>query len=370
MPSEASIGVKAAVIREKSGEFHIEDLCLETPRRDEVLVRIAGVGVCHTDLVCRDQYFPVPLPCVFGHEGSGIVESVGESVIKVKPGDRVVLSYLSCGECEPCLEHSPGYCHELYGCNFAATRRDASTTLRKGSEVIHGNFFNQSSFATHALATEKNTVKVPDDVPLDLLGPLGCGVQTGAGAVMNSLNPRPGMSIAIFGCGSVGLAAVMAAKVAGCSQIIAVDPNASRLGLARELGATHAIDPTRGDPIEGIHQIRPTGVHYTLECTGIPEVLRQAVDSLTLTGVCGLIGVSPVGTECAIDMNSIMFGRSLRGIIEGDSVPDVFIPRLVELYKQGRFPFDKLITFYKLEDINKAVEDTEQGKVIKAVLRP
>ena len=370
MPGDASVDVKAAVIREKSGKFLIEDLSLEAPRSDEVLVRVAGVGVCHTDLVCRDQYFPVPLPCVFGHEGSGIVERVGESVTKVQPGDRVVLSYLSCGHCEPCLEHSPGYCHELYDCNFAATRLDASTTLRKGNEAIHGNFFNQSSFATHALATEKNTVKVTDDVPLDLLGPLGCGIQTGAGAVMNSLNPRPGTSIAIFGCGSVGLAAVMAAKVAGCAQIIAVDPNASRRELACELGATHAIDPSQGDPIEGVQQIRSTGVHYTLECTGIPGVLRQAVDSLTLTGVCGLIGVSPVGTECAIDMNSIMFGRSLRGIIEGDSVPDVFIPRLIELYKQGRFPFDKLVTFYKLEDINKAVEDTEQGKVIKAVLRP
>ncbi len=165
MPGEASVDVKAAVIREKSGKFLIEDLSLEAPRSDEVLIRVAGVGVCHTDLVCRDQYFPVPLPCVFGHEGSGIVESVGKSVTKVKPGDRVVLSFLSCGHCEPCLEHSPGYCHELYDCNFAATRLDASTTLRKGDEVIHGNFFNQSSFATHALATEKNTVKVPDDVP-------------------------------------------------------------------------------------------------------------------------------------------------------------------------------------------------------------
>ena len=192
MASEATVDIKAAVIRETSGRFLIEDLSLEAPRSDEVLVRVAGVGVCHTDLVCRDQYFPVPLPCVFGHEGSGIVESVGESVTKVKPGDRVVLSYLSCGQCEPCLEHSPGYCHELYACNFAATRGDASTTLRKGNEVVHGNFFNQSSFATHALATEKNTVKVPDDIPLDLLGPLGCGIQTGAGAVMNSLNPRPG----------------------------------------------------------------------------------------------------------------------------------------------------------------------------------
>ena len=249
-------------------------------------------------------------------------------------------------------------------------RPDGSTTLRKGDEVLHGNFFNQSSFATHALASESNTVKVPEDVPLELLGPLGCGIQTGAGAVMNALNPRPGTSIAIFGCGSVGLAAVMGAKVAGCAVIIAIEPNLVRLELARELGATHAIDPSQGDPIEAIQQIAASGVHHSLDCTGKPEVLRQAVDSLTLMGVCGLVGLSPMGTECALDMNNILFGRTLRGIIEGDSVPDVFIPRLIELYKQGRFPFDKLVAYYDFEDINKAVDDTEQGKVIKAVLRP
>ena len=187
---------------------------------------------------------------------------------------------------------------------------------------------------------------------------------------MNSLNPRPGKSIAVFGCGSVGLAAVMGAKVAGCVAIIAVDPNGQRLDVARELGATHAIDPTRNDPVEAIRRISGKSVHYSLECTGKPEVLRQAADSLTLTGVCGLIGAAPLGTECAIDMNGIHFGRTLRGIIEGDSVPDVFIPRLIELYKQDRFPFDKLITYYSFEDINRAVEDAEQGKVIKGVLRP
>jgi len=362
--------IRGAVVRETSGRFLIEDLQLEAPRGDELIVRVVGAGVCHTDLVCRDQYFPVPLPCVFGHECSGIVEHVGESVTKVKPGDPVVLSYLSCGSCEPCLEHNPGYCLDLYGCNFTAARSDGSTTLRKGDEVINGNFFNQSSFATYALASEKNTVKVREDVPLELLGPLGCGIQTGAGAVMNSLNPRSGSTIAIFGCGSVGLAAVLGANISGCAAIIAVDPIPSRRELALELGATHAIDPTQADPIEAIHEIRESGVHYSLECTGKPEVLRQAVDSLTLTGVCGLIGVSPAGTECPIDMNGILFGRSLRGIIEGDSVPDIFIPRLIDLYEQGRFPFDKLISYYDFEDINKAVDDTEQGRVIKAVLRP
>lgn len=362
--------IQAAVIREKSGEFHRESLTLDDPRDDEVLVRIEGVGICHTDLVCRDQYYPIPFPVVFGHEGSGVVEKVGKSVSKVAPGDHVVLSYLNCGKCNPCREGKLGYCHDLFARNFGCTRADGSTTLRSGSESIHGNFFSQSSFATHALAAEQNTVKVSKDVPIESLGPLGCGIQTGAGAVLNALNPRAGSSIAIFGCGSVGLAAVMAAYVAGCGRIFAIDTNEERLELARQFGATDVVNPTRGNPVEAIRAATGSGVLYSLECTGRPEVTRQAVDCLTLTGICGQIGVAPLGTEVAIDINTIMFGRTLRGIIEGDSVPDIFIPRLVELNRQGRFPFDKLITYYAFDQINQAVRDTEAGKVVKAVLKP
>lgn len=362
--------IEAAVVREKGGEFGLESLSIDSPGDCEILVKICGVGICHTDLVCRDQYFPVPLPAVFGHEGSGIVEKVGKKVTKVAPGDRVVLSFSHCGNCHPCKEGKYGYCLDLYGMNFACTRPDGSTTLSKGDEVVHGNFFNQSSFASYALSTEDNTVKVTEDVPLELLGPLGCGIQTGAGAVMNALCPKPGSSIAIFGCGSVGLAAVMGANVSGCTTIIAIDPNESRLELAKELGATHVINPQSENPVERIQEITGGGVLYSLDCTGIPSVLRQAVDSLTITGICGLIGVSPMGTECAIDMNGIMFGRTLRGIVEGDAVPDIFIPKMIDLYKQGKFPFDKLIKTYKFEEINQAVRDTEEGKVIKAVLIP
>jgi aryl-alcohol dehydrogenase len=363
--------IRAAVVHQKSGPFTVQELELESPRADEVLVRIAGAGVCHTDLVCRDQYFPVPLPCVFGHEGSGVVEAVGAGVTKVAPGDHVVLSFRSCGKCQPCLAGKPGYCLELYNYNFSGARPDGSCAHRNGTTPINGSFFSQSSFGTYSLAHVSNTVKISKDVPLEIMGPLGCGIQTGAGAVMNALHPEPGTSIAIFGCGSVGLSAVMGARVSGCATIIAVDLVDARLELARSLGATHVVNPgSVKDAVEKVRYITGGGARYSLECTGLPKVLRQAVDCLTLTGVCGLIGVAPLGTEVAIDMNSILFGRTLRGIIEGDSVPDVFIPRMIELYRQGRFPIDRLITQYALKDIEKAVHDTESGKVVKAVLQP
>jgi aryl-alcohol dehydrogenase len=361
--------IQGAVVREKGGAFGIEPLAVEEPRSDEVLIRIAGVGMCHTDLVCRDQYFPVPLPCVFGHEGSGVVERVGSAVTKVTPGDHVVLSFSSCQTCANCRSGKPAYCLQLYQHNFLGTRSDGSSALSQNGAAVYGHFFSQSSFGTFALARERNTVKVDPQAPLWLLGPLGCGVQTGAGAVINSLQPKAGSSISVYGAGTVGLSAVMAARLCGCSHIIAVDPVSSRRQLALELGATHAIDPKAEDPVARIQALTAGGCHFSLECTGLPSVVRQAVDCLTLTGMCGLIGVSRLGTEVVLDMNSILFGRGVRGIIEGDSVPDEFIPRLIALYGQGRFPFDRLITAFPFEEIQRAAEESEHGKVVKAVLR-
>lgn len=361
--------IEAAVVREEGGAFDIESLQLGEPQPDEVVVKIAGVGVCHTDLVCRDQYFPVPLPCVFGHEGSGVVEKIGAGVTSVKPGEHVVLSFSSCRECPSCVAGQPAYCHQLYQHNFLGTRTDGSSALSSNGNVVHGHFFAQSSFGTYAIARERNTVKVSKEAPLWLLGPLGCGVQTGAGAVINSLAPKAGSTIAVFGAGTVGLSAVMAARLCGCATIVAIDPVAARRELAMELGATHAIDPKAEDPVKAIQALTQGGVKYSLECTGLPAVVRQAVESLTLTGVCGVMGVSRLGTVMELDMNSILFGRGVRGIIEGDSVPQEFIPRLIDLHMQGRFPFDKLITAYDFKQIQRAVEESERGKVVKAVLR-
>ena len=365
--------IKAAVIYERSGKFSIEELELNEPNDSEVLVRIVGVGICHTDLAARDQHLPIPpsraLPGVFGHEGAGVVEKVGARVNKVNPGDHVALSWDCCGTCPSCRSGKDTYCHNFFLHNFNGARTDGTTTMQKGDQVIYGSFFSQSSFASFSLANESNVVKVPKDIPLDILGPLGCGVQTGAGAVINALQASVGSSIAVFGVGPVGMSAVLGALVCGCATIIAVDIIPERLEMARELGATHTINASEVDPVEAIRDLTGGGAEYTLECVGNPQVLRQAVDSLPRCGVCGLLGVVPPGTEVNLDMDLIMNGRTVRGIIEGDAIPDLFIPKLIQLYGQGRFPFDRLITFYPFDEINKAVEDMEKGRVVKPVLR-
>lgn len=363
--------LRAAVVREKSGPFKIEKVTLDEPREDEVLVEVVAAGVCHTDIVVRDQHYPVPLPAVLGHEGAGIVRKVGSRVTKVSPGDHVVMTFASCGECHNCQKGLNGYCTNLYGLNFSGCRNDGSTPYcDEHGHSVSGCFFNQSSFGELAIASPRNLVKVPKYVPLEILGPLGCGIQTGAGAVINALKPGAGSSIAIFGAGSVGLAAVMAAKLVGCATIVAVDMNPARLQLALEVGATHVVDARNQNVVEAIKAVSAgEGVQYSLECTALPNVLRQAVESLRVTGVCGLVGAAALGTEVQLDMNSILFGRTLRGIIEGDSVPDIFIPQLIELWRQGSFPFDRLISFYPFEEIDQAIQDSEQGKVLKAVVR-
>lgn len=362
------LNIRAAVVREAGGDFRLEDLQLDAPRGDELLVRITGVGVCHTDLICRDQVYPVPFPLVLGHEGSGVVEAVGDAVDDISVGDHVVLSFNACGACRNCLRGLPSRCVKIFDANFACRRRDGSSALWRGTETINGHFFAQSSFATHAIARRANAVRIPADVPLALMGPLGCGIQTGAGAVLNNLRPAAGASLVVFGCGAVGLAAVMAARVSGCTGIIGVDPNAVRRELALELGATRVIDPSTADPVAILQS--DGGVDFSVECSGIPAVLRQAIDGLNVTGVCAVVGAAPLGSEVRLDMNSLMFGRTVRGVVEGDAVPAVFIPTLIELYRQGRFPIDRLVRYYPFEDIQRAIEDAEHGRVIKAVLVP
>jgi aryl-alcohol dehydrogenase len=362
--------IKAAVIRKKGGPFRIETLTLEEPRPDEVLVRIVATGMCHTDMVARDQLYTVPMPVVLGHEGAGIVEQVGAGVKKLKPGDHVVLTYMWCGHCIPCLRGDLTYCANFYPLNFGGAREDGSTATHDKQAPVHDHFFGQSSFGTFALVHERNTVKVPNKAPLELLGPLGCGIQTGAGAVMNALKVRPGSSFAAFGGGAVGLSAVMAARVSGATTIIAADVVPSRLALAKELGATHTVNSKETNPIEAVRKITGGGADFTLESSGRPAVLRHAIDALAIRGICGIVGAPALGTEASFDVNGVMTtGKRIIGIIEGDSVPDIFIPSLVELYTQGRFPFDKLVKFYSFDQINQAAEDSEKGITIKPIVR-
>jgi aryl-alcohol dehydrogenase len=362
--------IKAAVVREKAGPFLMEDIELDEPRADEVLIKIASSGLCHTDLVARMQFLPIPLPGVFGHEGAGIVEKVGSQVTKVKPGDHVATSFMSCGSCVNCKKGKPGWCSEFRRLNFGGRRPDGTATMKKGNETVYGSFFGQSTFGTHALMNERSVIKVQSDVPLEILSPMGCGIQTGAGGVINTLKVTPGSAIAIFGIGSVGLSAIMAAVVSGCTKIIGVDIMEERLKLAKEFGATDVINSGKANAVDEIRKLTGGGIEYTLECTGIPKVFRQAVDALMMGGVCGLIGVAPVGMEASFEMQHILDGRTIKGCVEGDCIPEIFIPQLIDLYKQGRFPFDRLITFYPLAKIHEAVEDTEKGRALKAVLKP
>jgi aryl-alcohol dehydrogenase len=364
------VQVQAAVTRAAHAPMSIERLELDEPRHDEILVRVVATGVCHTDIAMRDQTFPVPQPVVLGHEGAGIVERVGAGVTQVVPGDHVVMSYDSCGHCTMCAEDTPSYCYDFFGRNFASVRGDGSTALSAGGERIHSNFFGQSSFATHALCRERNVVKVPRDLDLALLGPLACGIQTGAGSIINGLNVGVGDSVAVFGTGSVGLSAIMAARVAGAAIIIGVDVNDARLELARELGATHTFNGANTNAAQEILKVTGSGVRFALDATGIPAVIRAAVSSLAHRGTCGIVGSSPLGTEITLDAMAIMTaGRSLRGIVEGESTPSLLIPTLIDLYKQGRFPFDRLLSFYPFDEINAAIEDSERGTVVKAVVR-
>lgn len=364
--------VKAAVVRETGGDFAMADLELDDPRDDEILIRIKGVGLCHTDLVARDGFMPFGPPAVLGHEGSGIVERVGSTVRKVKPGDAVGITFRSCGVCARCRMGEPAYCHTMPQLNYAGMRPDGSRALREDGTAVASNFFGQSSFANYALAYERNVVKLPDGIPVELMGPLGCGVQTGAGGVMRSLACEKGSTLLVLGGGAVGLSAVMAAVVRGCSTIIVLEPHAVRRKIARELGATHAIDPAQApDLAAAIREIVPIGVDYAFDTTGIPAILQAAMACLGPHGTLGIVGVPPPGTPVPGDLLSVItFGHTVKGIIEGDSEPDKFIPELIQLYQAGRFPFDRLIRTYPLSEINRAIADQHKGDCIKVVLLP
>jgi aryl-alcohol dehydrogenase len=367
---EVDMQITAAVVREKSAPFTIDQLDLDEPRHDELVVRVVASGMCQTDLHGRDGYYATPYPAVFGHEGAGVVHEVGKDVRTFAPGDHVVMSYPWCGACPNCAQHLHAYCVHAFDLKMNGTRPDGSTPIAKGEAAIYSAFFQQSSFGTFAITNERFAVKVRADAPLDLLGPLACSGQTGAGAVLNVMKPHRGDGIAIFGVGAVGLSALMAAKIAGCDPIIAVDLHEHRLKLARELGATHGINHTgRTNVVPEIRALTGGGVRFSLETSAQPAVFREAIESLMPAGTCVLLGSARGGTDASFDMKFLQEGRVIRGVMQGDSVPRDFIPRLVDLIMLGQFPLERMITYYDLADINRAAADSASGRAIKPVLR-
>ncbi len=362
--------ITAAVARERQGAFSIEQVELDEPRADELLVKVVASGMCQTDQHGRDGYYNTPLPAVFGHEGAGVVAAVGKGVTRFSPGDHVVMSIPWCGVCPNCRREMEAHCQQSFDLKMNGTRADGSTLMSQAGAPVYSAFFQQSSFATYAIANERYAIKIRQDAPLDLVGPLACSGQTGAGAVLNSLRPIAGDSFAVFGVGAVGLSSLMAAKIAGCDPIIAVDIHEKRLALARELGATHTINHTgRTDVVQEIRKITGSGVRYAIETSAHPLVLREAVEALMPAGTCVLLGSAPPGSEVSIDMPFLQNGRSLRGVMQGDSRPFEFIPKLVDYLMDGKLPVDKMVTFYPLADINRAAQDSNNGGVIKPVLR-
>ncbi len=360
--------IKAAVVFEKGGPFQIKELELDPPKTNEVLVRVTACGVCHTDEGARQQAFPVPLPAVLGHEGCGIVEETGPGVTGFKKGDRVSFSYGYCGTCEACRSGQTYGCERNVELNFSGVHFDKTTRLHDNDKDV-ASFFGQSAFATHAVVHVNNLIPVPEDMELDLTGPLGCGVQTGAGAVLNCLRPAPASSAIITGCGTVGLSAIMASKIAGCSTIIACDVVDSRLDMAIELGATHTINSKKTPAVvEEVRKITRLGTDYAIDCTGIGACVRQSLNCTRSLGTCVVLGAT---AELTINVEEELMGvcKKLIGIVEGYSVPQVFIPKLLDYYKKGMFPFDKLITYYDFEDINQAFEDALKGGAIKVILK-
>jgi aryl-alcohol dehydrogenase len=360
------VRIEAAVWREGSPVPVIETLELEDPRPGEVLVRLVATGVCHTDLRVASRPGG-PRPIVLGHEGAGVIERAGEGVLGLEPGQKVLMSYAFCGDCVSCRRHARAYCVQTVPRNFSGLRADGTSPLSKDGRAVFGSFFGQSSFATHAVCAADQVVLAPDDLPLEILAPLGCGVQTGAGAVLNSLKVGAGQSLAVFGAGSVGLSAVMAAKTAGAAQIIAIDPNPSRLTLALELGATRAIDPSRTDPVGAVVEVTGAGADFVLNTTDVPQVYLQGIGCLAPQGTFGF--VTRPGGPLEVDLSPILLGgRRIQGVLQGDSEPQGFIPTLVALHRQGRFPLQRLVTTYPFEDIAAAMHASEVGAAIKPVI--
>jgi aryl-alcohol dehydrogenase len=360
----------AAIVDAVGEPFTLDEITLEDPRPDEVVVRMVASGICHTDLSLRDGVIPFPLPGVFGHEGAGIVEDVGPQVRTVRPGHRVLLSFTSCGSCRNCGSGHPAYCETFVPRNVVGGKRaDGSSPLSRAGKDLGAHFFGQSSFSTLAVVDERSTVKVGADADLATLAPLGCGVQTGVGTVLNELKPEPGSVLAVFGSGAVGLSAIMGAALSAAEMIIAIDLVESRLELARELGATHVINAANVDMAEALRELtHGRGIDCGVDTTGNTKVVEKELRTLAVRGTLAAVGVPPAGSTAAVNVTALLNGQRFIGVTEGSANPARFIPVLASLVAQGRLPIERMIERFAFPDINKAADATASGQIIKPVL--
>jgi aryl-alcohol dehydrogenase len=356
-----------AVVNSQGADFSLEEVDLADPPADEVLVRIVATGLCHTDIHLKGFLPGEMFPNVFGHEGAGIVEAVGEGVDGIEVGDHVVLSFRSCRACENCTHDLVGYCDSSLLLNYMGMRMDGTTTYSRDGSPVFGNFFGQSSLSQHAIAYADNCVVVDKSVDLTRVAPYGCGFQTGAGTVLNVLKPAPTDSLVVFGCGAVGLAAIAAAKHLGVGTVVAVDPLATRRDTAATYGAI-GVDPTgENDVVAKVRELTTGGASFAIDTTAISAVVKQAQQALQVRGTLVALGLG--AEEYAIDaIDLLQTGKVIKASIEGDSDPQEMVPRLIALNAAGEFDVDGLIATYPFTEINTAVADVLAGKVVKPVL--
>jgi S-(hydroxymethyl)glutathione dehydrogenase/alcohol dehydrogenase len=357
--------MKAAVFHGAHQPLTIEDVEIDKPMAHEVLVRVVATGVCHSDLHFVDGLYPYPAPAILGHEAAGVVEAVGDQVQYVKPGDHVI-SCLSvfCGHCEYCLSGKP------YLCNSPERNRKPTDPPKytMGGKPVY-QFLNISSYAEKMLLYENAIVKIPDDMPLDRAALIGCGVTTGVGAALNTAKVEPGSSVAVFGTGGVGIAAIQGARIAGARQIIAVDVVESKLADAKKFGATHVVDASSGDPVQKIREMTGDGVDYAFEAIGLKKTAEQAFDCLRPGGVATVIGMIPVGQKVELDGPSFLREKKIQGSTMGSNRFRVDMPHYIELYRQGRLNLDDMISRrLELKDVNEAFRAMKAGEVARQVL--
>jgi aryl-alcohol dehydrogenase len=353
-------------VNEQGGDFVLDEVELEGPRADEVLVRIVATGLCHTDIHLKGFLPAEMFPNVFGHEGAGVVESVGEDVTGIEVGDHVVLSFRSCGSCTNCGAGLVGYCEQSLVINYMGMRLDGSTTYSRDGAPVFGSFFGQSSLSAHAIAYADNCVVVDKSVDLTKVAPYGCGFQTGAGTVLNVLEPGPADSLVVYGVGAVGLAALAAARHLGVGTLVAVDPMPTRRAEAERFGAI-VLDPAEVPVVDRVRELTGGGASYAIDTTALSEVVKQAQQSLRMRGTLVALGLG--AEEYALDaIDLLQNGKVVRSSIEGDADPQEMVPRLIAMNRAGDFDVDHLIATYPFTEINTAVADVLAGKVVKPVL--
>ena len=357
--------MKAAVLREINKPLEIEDIQYGNPAPREVLVRTVAAGVCHSDLHFQNGSYPYPLPAVLGHESAGVVEAVGSDVTYVKPGDHVITCLSAfCGHCEDCLTGHMSLCQEPE----LQRAEGQPSRLASGDESI-AQFLNLSSFAEYMLVHEHAIVKVREDMPLDRAALIGCGVTTGVGAVIHTAKVEPGSTVAVIGCGGVGLSAINGAAIAGAARIIAIDMVDSKLELARKFGATDVINASQVDAIGEVREMTGGGVHYSFEAIGLKQTAEQAFKMLGFGGVATIIGMIPPGINIELHGPEFLMERKMQGSNMGSNRFRVDMPRFVDFYLQGRLHLDDLISGrIRLEDVNDGLAALETGEVARNVI--